>query len=270
MAFYGKKNKSWIWPLVFILIIFLHLTKVLVPVENVAISVVKPLADFLYGSGSGIRKSYEANQQQKDIFSKATNLEQEVAKLTVENAQFKELQQDNVKLRAQLSFLSVNKYKNILANVISRNLIFDIKEGDQDIVIDKGSKDGIKEEFGVIDENGVIIGKVSEVRDNLSKICLTTNRNCKFPATIQNKDRTMGITEGDLGLTIKMNYIPQSEKINSGDTVITSGLGGNIARGLVIGKVSQINNKSNEIWQDINIEPLFNLNALTIVTVLTP
>jgi rod shape-determining protein MreC len=270
MAFYGKKNKSWLWIIIFGVIVILHFTKVLFPLENLAISTIKPLAGFLYGSGSGIRDSYDKNKKQQDIASRVTNLNQEVARLTVENAKFKELEQDNVKLRAQLSFLSTNKYKNILANVISQNLVFDIREGDQDIVIDKGANDGIKEGLGVIDENGVVIGKVSEVRNNLSKICLTTNRNCKFTATIQNQNRTMGITEGDLGLTIKMNFIPQSEKINMGDTVVTSGLGGNISRGLVIGKVSQINNKSNEIWQDVNIEPLFNLNTLTIVSVLTP
>jgi len=270
MAFYGKKKKSWLWAVAVVLVIFLHFIKVLSPLENAAISTIKPLAGFLYGSGSNITHSYEESQQQKNIFSKDDNLEKEVARLTVENAQYKELEQDNIKLRAQLNFLSANKYKNVLANVISQNLVFDIKEGDQDIVIDKGSAEGIKEGVGVVDENGVIIGKISEVRDHLSKVCLTTNRNCKFAATIQNQNRTMGITEGDLGLTIKMNYIPQSEKINNGDTVITSGLGGNISRGLVIGKVSQINNHSNEIWQDVNIEPLFNLSTLTIVTVLIP
>lgn len=270
MAFYAKKKRTWLWAVAFVLVIFLHFIKVLSPIENLAINTVKPLTSFLYGSGSGIRNSYEESQKQKDTSSRIDYLEKEVVKLTVENAQFKELEQDNVKLRAQLNFLSANKYKNVLANVISQNLVFDIKEGDQDIVIDRGSKDGIKEGVGVVDENGVIIGKISEVRDNLSKVCLTTNRNCKFAATIQNQDRTMGITEGDLGLTIKMNYIPQSEKINNGDTIITSGLGGNISRGLVIGKVSQVNNRSNEIWQDVNIEPLFNLSTLTIVTVLIP
>ena len=270
MAFYGKKKKNWLWAVAIVLVIFLHFIKVLSPLENLAISAVKPLASFLYGSGSSINHSYEESKQQKDILSKTDSLEKEVARLTVENAQFKELEQDNIKLRAQLNFLSANKYKNVLANVISQNLVFDIKEGDQDIVIDKGSKEGIKEGVGVVDENGVIIGKIAEVRDHLSKVCLTTNRNCKFAATIQNQTRTMGTTEGDLGLTIKMNYIPQSEKINNGDTVITSGLGGNISRGLVIGKVSQVNNRSNEIWQDVNIEPLFNLSTLTIVTVLLP
>lgn len=270
MAFYNKKNKNYLWLIILVLIIILHFTKVIRPLENLVISGIKPLASLFYKSGTNIKQSYEENLKQQDIFSKAMSLEKEVARLTVENAKFKELEQDNIKLRAQLNFSAASGLRNVLANVISQNLAFNIKEGDQDIVIDKGSEDGIKEGVAVIDENGVIIGRIFEVRDNISKVCLTTNRNCKFAATIQNQDRTMGITEGDLGLTIKMNYIPQSEKINMGDTVITSGLGGNISRGLVIGKVSQVNNRSNEIWQDVNIEPLFDLNTLTIVNVLLP
>lgn len=270
MSFYSKKRKSWVWIIIFILIIFLHVTKIILPLENLVINGIKPLASWLYNSGTSVRNSYEKNQNQKNLVLENESLKKEVAQLTVDNAKFKELEQDNIKLRAQLNFLAANNYKSVLANVISQNLIFDIKEGDQDIVIDKGRKDGIEVGYGVIDENGVIVGKILEVKDNLSKVCLTTNRNCRFAATIQNDGRTIGITEGDLGLTIKMNYIPQSEVINNGDTVVTSGLGGNIPRGLVLGRVIQVNNRSNEIWQDVNIEPLFDLNSLTILNVLIP
>lgn len=270
MAFYAKKNKKWLWYVMPLVLIILHLIGVLRPLENIAITATKPLAGFLYKKGATINTTYEQNNSQKDIFTHNSVLEQEVARLTVANANFEELEEENKKLRAQLAFLSANKHKNVLANVISQDLIFDIREGDQDIVIDKGLKDGIREGLGVIDENGVIVGKVTEARDSLSKVCLTTNRNCKFAATILNQNRTMGLTEGDLGLTIKMNFIPQSDAIAIGNTIITSGLGGNIPRGLVIGKVSQVNNRSNEIWQDVNIEPLINLNSLTLVSVLIP
>jgi rod shape-determining protein MreC len=269
MSLYGKRNKSWLWLLPLFLLIILHSVGALSPLENLAIKASSPLAGFLYKKGSLTRSSYE-NTQKKDVFAELAASQQEVSRLTVQNANYKELEEENIRLKAQLSFLSINKYKNVMANVISQDLIFDIQEGDQDIVIDKGLKDGVRNGLGVINENGVVIGKVLEARDSLSKVCLTTNRSCKFAATIQNQERTMGITEGDLGLTIKMNFIPQSDKIVMGDTVITSGLGGNIPRGLVIGKVSQINNQSNEIWQDVNIEPLLNLNTLTIVSVLIP
>ena len=270
MALYGKRNKGWLWLLPIFLLVILHLTGLLRPLENLAISATSPVAGFLYGKGAEINSAYENNTQKKDVFAELDSLKQEVSRLTVQNSQLKELEDENARLKSQLSFLSVNKYKNVMANVISQDLIFDIREGDQDIVIDKGLKDGIRDGLGVIDSNGVLVGKVIEARDSLSKVCLATNRSCKFAATIQNQERTMGITEGDLGLTIKMNFIPQSDKIALGDTVITSGLGGNIPRGLVLGKVGQINNRTNEIWQDVNIEPLLNLNALTIVSVLIP
>ena len=97
---------------------------------------------------------------------------------------------------------------------------------------------------------------------------MTTSPGCKLAAAIQNQTKAQGITDGDLGLTIKMNYIPQLEKISLGDTVITSGLGDKIPRGLVIGKVIEVVSESNEVWQGATIEPLVNLNTLTVVTVI--
>lgn len=270
MSFYKKKNRIWLWPAVFTVFIFLHFSGAISILENFLISSVDPLSSFFYRNGSKFRKSYEKNKEQQDIYESYNNLEQEISSLIVKNANYKELELENEKLRSFLSFLSNNKHKNILANVISRDSLFNIQEGDQNIVIDKGINDGAVEGLGVINENGILVGRIVEARDHVSKICLTTNRNCKFAATIQNKDRTMGITEGDLGLTIKMNFIPQSDSISTNDIIISSGLGGSIPRGLVIGRVSQINNSSNEIWQDVNIEPIINLNTLTIVSILIP
>jgi rod shape-determining protein MreC len=70
-----------------------------------------------------------------------------------------------------------------------------------------------------------------------------------------------------MGLTVVMEFIPQTEDIRTGDVVVTSGLERNIPPGLVIGKVTEVNNKSNEVWQSVNIEPLVDLDELTIVAV---
>jgi cell shape-determining protein MreC len=86
----------------------------------------------------------------------------------------------------------------------------------------------------------------------------------------QNDQKTSGVVEGDLGLTIKMDFIPQAEKIKVDDIVVTSGLEKNIPRGLVIGKIIQVNSDSNEIWQKATVESLMNLEDLTIVSILPP
>ncbi|HTX86704.1 MAG TPA: rod shape-determining protein MreC, partial [Candidatus Nanoarchaeia archaeon] len=85
-----------------------------------------------------------------------------------------------------------------------------------------------------------------------------------------NVDRTIGVTDGNLGLTINMDYIPQMEQINLGDLAVTSGLEPNIPRGLLIGQVAKVDKGSNDIWQSANIQPAADLNNLTIVSVLIP
>ena len=77
-------------------------------------------------------------------------------------------------------------------------------------------------------------------------------------------------TAGDLGLTVKLNFVGQTEKINLGDIITTSGLEKDIPAGLVIGRVSQINNNQNDVWQNINIEPAVNFDNLRIVSVARP
>ena len=42
MSFYGQKRKNWIWALIFVLLIFLHFSKIILPLENLIISSIKP------------------------------------------------------------------------------------------------------------------------------------------------------------------------------------------------------------------------------------
>lgn len=99
---------------------------------------------------------------------------------------------------------------------------------------------------------------------------MTNNSDCKLAATILGDTKTNGITAGDLGLTIKMDFIPQTVIIKPGDLVVTSGLEDAIPRGLVIGKVSTVTKESNDLWQSAVIEPLINPDDLIIISVLLP
>ena len=74
--------------------------------------------------------------------------------------------------------------------------------------------------------------------------------------------------DADLGLGCGLPT--EFAQIKEGDIVISSGLGDNIPRGLVIGRVAQVNNQSNEIWQDVSIEPIASLYNLTVVAVVLP
>jgi rod shape-determining protein MreC len=262
----NTKKYTWIIAVV-VLLIFLHFTKILVPVESIIVRIFNPVLSSLHSASSYLRITYSEQTDKRDLLNTVKQLEIEVNNLTVENARLKALEEENQILREYLKFSKEGRVSFILGNIIAREGP-DSNNLNQDIIIDKGREDGIEVGLGVVSGEGTIIGNVVGVKDNLSKICLITSRNCKLAATIQNIDKTSGIVSGELGLTIKMEFIPQTERVSVGDSIITSGLEENIPRGLVIGKVTEVNKESNELWQSATIEPLVDLDNLIIVSVL--
>lgn len=254
--------------LVLIVLLIGHYSGLLKPLENFIFSSSQPLNKIFYRQSSDINSYSEKNNH--NFKEELASCEQKAVALAVDSAKVNELQDENNKLRSFINFYSNHEYRKIYAYVLAQEFLSEKSEARQNIVIDKGFKDGVSIGLGVIDENGVIIGKVIESKDHSAKICLVTSSSCKLAATLQNENKTIGVSEGSLGLTIKMNFIPQTEVININDLVVTSGLGEIIPRGLLIGRVSEVFDKSNEIWQSATIEPLVNLNNLTIVSVVLP
>lgn len=268
MKFFRKKNPILIFLAIFILLIIFYSLGFLRPGENFAVKASKPIAEKLYRWGKVFNHSSSDQNSPEQLAARIDELTKEVAVLTVISANQKELVEENKKLRSQLDFLETNNYRAVAAEVTARESLLEGIEEGQDLIINKGSRDGVMVGQGVVSEEGLIIGKIIEVKDVSAKACLTTSSGCRLAATIQNESRTQGLTDGDLGLTIRMDYIPQLEKLTLGDTVITSGLGDKIPRGLVIGKISEIRNESNEVWQNATIEPLINLNNILVVSVI--
>ncbi len=266
----SRKNPILIAAVVFGLLIFLHLLGVLKPLERGLSVITKPIGARLHSWGTGLGISYDEKREKEGLLSEIARLESEAAKLAIDSARCLMIEEENNKLRNQLDFAASNDFQTIMANIIAKEGSLPAEENSRDIIIDKGSRDGLKFDMGVLSEEGIIIGKVVELKDNSARVCLTTSPGCQLAASLQNSDKTQGLTDGRLGLTIVMDYIPQLEKINVGDTVITSGLSSTIPRGLVVGRVTDVKSESNEVWQSATIEPLINLNNLTVVSVIIP
>ncbi len=266
-----KRDNPWIiFAVVFGLLIFLHSLGALRPLENGLLALAKPFSGRLYSWGTSFRRSYTQKQETNDRQARIEALQSEVARLTVENSRCQEVESENRKLRDQLHFSDSQSSRLVLANIIAQEAGVESGEAGKNLVIDKGIKDGLQSGLGVMSETGFIVGKVIEAGETTARICLTTSPGCKLAAAVENKTKTQGITDGDLGLTIRLDYIPQSETVAVNNIIITSGLGGSIPRGLVIGRVTQVRSESNEVWQTATIEPLINLDDLTIVSVLVP
>lgn len=263
---------------VIILLIFLHYAKSLNRVESFLSQSLKPVFSGLYSLSANINKTYLAETAKQDLAGKLKLAEQKINQLTAENAKLKFLEEENLVLRKHLNFLNKDNRRYLMSNIISRGeLIGENSEGNQSVVIDKGSVDGLFAGLAVVSSTasgtsgqGVIVGKIINVKDNISEVYLVTNKNCKLAAAILGQNKTSGIAHGELGLTVKMEFISQAENIKIDDIVATSGLEQNIPRGLVIGRVAKVNKENNEVWQSATIEPRINLDSLSIVSILLP
>lgn len=249
------------------LLIFLHVTRVLMPVESFLVNILSPVFSSFYSVSSGLRSTYSEQTSERDLAKINKQLKERVNQFMAENARLKVLEGENKILREHLKFLVKGEYNYVVSNIVSRGGLTDVN---QTIIIDKGSRDGLKAGLAIVNSQGIVVGKIKQVKDHLAEACLTTSGQCKLAVSVLNQDRTSGIVQGELGLTIKMGFIPRTEEVSISDTIITSGLEKDIPRGLVIGQVAEINKESNELWQTAIIEPLVDFDELIIVSVLLP
>ena len=59
-----------------------------------------------------------------------------------------------------------------------------------------------------------------------------------------------------------MEKIPQEDKLDVGDVVITSDLGGVFPEGLVVGTVSQVRRRDGDLFQEAVVEPAVEMSRL--------
>lgn len=250
-----------------IVIIILHYTGIIKPLENFLLYLSKPLTASFYNLSVNTNRLAKESSGAEDPYLKINKLQAELASLMISKSEFQEVLDENRRLKELLGFINENKFNLVLAGIIAQE---NIDQDSRDLIINKGSLNGLSEGLAVVNEQGILIGKIIEVKDSISKICLAISPGCEFAVSLQNSDHTQGLIGGSLGLTVKMEYIPQLEKISIGDLVITSGLGGRIPRGLVVGKITEVKNESNEVWQEAIIEPPLDFNNLTVVSVVIP
>lgn len=262
---------------IIVALVLLHYSRLSAPLENGLAVGTKPLLQGFYAAGSFISRTFSSQTAKEDLAQELELAQARVNQLTAENANLKFLEQENLQLRKQLNFSRQNKQRFIMADIISRGQLTEGAGGGQSIVIDKGTADGLSAGLAVVSPavsatstQAVVIGKVANVKDHLAEILLVTDKNCKLAVSILGENITSGVASGQLGLTVKMDFIPQTENIKTGAIAATSGLEQNIPRGLVIGRVSQVFKENNEVWQSAEIEPLINLDNLSIVSILLP
>ena len=103
------------------------------------------------------------------------------------------------------------------------------------VIINKGSKVGIKKGMPVLDRN-FLIGRIVETNFLSSRVLLLNDLNSRIPVVL-NKDSTQAILSGKGKKFPILEYFPDKYLPESGIEIFTSGKDGIFSEGVPVGKV---------------------------------
>jgi len=134
----------------------------------------------------------------------------------------------------------------------------------QTIYLDRGERDGIRRNMGVITPDGVV-GKVIESYKDTAQVLLLTDKDSGVGAMLVDS-RLQGPVGGTGEPLLIMKYIPNDDNVNSGERVVTSGMDRIFPRDLPVGTIAEI--KSGNPFKQLRVKPAASLERLEEVFVL--
>lgn len=189
-------------------------------------------------------------------------LKQKVVELSTENQILNSYKSENAQLRKLLDFSQQIPYLVIPANIINRELdpISEV------CGINKGITDGVKIGLSVITEDG-IYGKIVEVQSNKALVQTLFNFNFRVSG-MDIRSGVQGIVRWEKGIGCIMEHVPVNFDVQTGDEIITSGLGSIFPKGLNIGKIKEVTTDPSKLFYYITLEPACKFAKVTNVFVL--
>ncbi len=267
----------------------------LTPLENVAHYVLDPLQRLLAGVETITGNLFQSGRDVRELRTEVEDLRAQVDALTLENVSLRDYRAEVQSLRTLLNFtneFSISSYLG--ADVIGREVCDSFPCGEiigeepnpylHYVTINVGAQQGLEVGMLVVSADGGLglVGRVAQVAPRTAKVQLLTDRESAIAALLQTS-RATGLVVGQPDGTLRMEYIPQRESVgvgedaedsevvenvNVGDVVLTSGLGGFMPKGLVVGQVTEVQQMDYELFQAAVVRPAVDFSRLELVLVI--
>jgi rod shape-determining protein MreC len=200
-----------------------------------------------------------------EALAEIDQLETRIQELERENEELLEFQGEAQILRDLFNRArETPEYRRITANVIGR----DASPVFRSIIIDKGSNDGVFVGMPVEGARG-LVGMIYHTTRQSALVILITDSSSRVPARLGASRATGMLGGGGLGGNMVMEWISLEARIERGELVTTSGLGGMFPPGLIIGRVFDVERREAELFQRAIVQPAVDFSALEIVFVIT-
>ncbi len=127
-------------------------------------------------------------------------------------------------------------------------------------LLDVGAAAGLDVGMAVLASGG-LVGRVTGVGRQSSRVMLLTDFNSKIPVLVESSGDP-ALLEGDNTGEPKLRFMPLDPSFQVGDRVLTSGSGGVLPAGLLVGVVSRVGDAG------VSVRPFVDWNRLDVVSVL--
>ena len=164
---------------------------------------------------------YEQNQELKRELQKMTAWKEAARQLGEQNARLLDL--NKVRLDPKLTWVT----GQVLADSGSPFR--------QSVLLNVGARDGIRDGWATMDGLG-FVGRISGIGERTSRVILVTDSNSRVPVTVQPSGQR-ALLSGDNSTMPILEFIEDADEIAPGDRVVTSGDGGVLPAGLLVGQV---------------------------------
>lgn len=201
-----------------------------------------------YKPAAYIAGFFEDVRNLKAVYEENEELRRAVAQYSRESANYNTMKAKYETLRDNLRFTqnqkNRDKYDYRTAEVIAVNS----DPNNRTLVVNLGERDGIRPNMSVTTVDGMV-GIVSNVSNFTSTVKLLTTMDAQDPnpqpisvTAIGKEDKTFGIVEtyDEKTNTLLMTRVAEDDPIAEGDKIISSGAGGVIPPGLIIGEVKSV------------------------------
>lgn len=188
------------------------------------------------------------------------------------------LRNENIKLKSQLEAIKASlrpnqmfitdtsssfSYEYLGARVIKNTVTKDKNF----ITIDKGAKDGVEKDFGVIGPNGMV-GIVVATSNHYALVISILNNRLGFSAKIKKNNFFGSIQwDGEDYRSVTLSEIPNHLDLSVGDTVVSSGYSAIFPENILIGTISKFEKNESTNFYDLDVKLTTDFKSLSNVYV---
>lgn len=253
------RHSKWLVFLIYVILSCVLLIKSSPYQQHVYLTSANTVASAVYGGANNVTSYFNLRQNNEDLNRRNAELQAEVIHL---HQQLQDLSEkygtDTMSLDS-----TVMPFRFIVAHVINNSVARPYNY----LTINKGSADGVKPEWGVIDQNGVV-GIVSNVGPHSARVISLLNPNFRLSCKIKGSEYFGSLVwDGNDPQMALLEELPRHTQFSPGDTIVTSGYSAVFPAGLPVGVIEDNGEHKAENFFTLHIRLLSDFTGLNNVQV---